>query len=235
MDIGPDSVIDVTKSKLVAKSGSLAAAAASGKLMSGLMKKFSKSQSYTTVRRSHKKKAIKVTAVRKVALTDEYPYMAWNNLGSEYNYQLSVGDQTYDVASTEDLVVRAQIKPFSGEQEYKISVLKDGAPVAELKPYKSKGKYHPHKAVWIGGDQKSSINSEISQIQGTFGEDSFMLGSFFEKQEMWVAAMDQYRLYLTENPDELEMTPYLFRVYKKLKLQSAYKKELEAWKEATME
>ncbi len=235
MEIGENALVEVTGKKLVAKSGRLATAESSGKLMSGLMKKFSKSQSYTTVRRSHKKKTVKINAVRKVALTDEYPYMVWNNLGNEYTYQLAIGDQTYDVAATEDSVVRVQVKPFAGEQDYKIKVLKSGEPVTELKPYKSKGKKYAHKALWIGGAQKSDINAEVSEIQNAFGEDSFMLGSFFEKQGMWVAAMDQYRLYLKENPDELEMTPYLFRVYKKLKLNIVYKKELEDWKTATME
>lgn len=235
MDIGADALIDVSGNKLMAESGRLSAARSSGKLMTGLMKKFSKAQKYTTVRRSHKKKKMKITAVHRLALTDEYPYMVWDNVGREYNYQLAIGDQTYDIASTSDPVVRVQVKPFSGEQEYKIRVLKGTSPVIELKPYKSKGKRYPYKAVWIEGEQKSGINNEISEIQNTFGEESFMLGSFFEKQEMWVAAMDQYRIYLQENPDELEMTPYLFRVYKKLKLNTVYKKELEAWKEASMQ
>ena len=62
-----------------------------------------------------------------------------------------------------------------------------------------------------------------------------MLGSFFEKQDMWVAAMDQYREYLKENPEEIEMSPYLFRVYKKLRLDKIYKQELASWKKAMQE
>ena len=38
-----------------------------------------------------------------------------------------------------------------------------------------------------------------------------------------------------ENPDDIEMTPYLFRVYKKLKLNKLYKKELEEWTQAMAE
>jgi len=235
MNIGPDSLIEVASDNLNAKSGTLAAAEDSSKLMSGLMNKFSKAQSYTTVRRSHKQKEVKITAVRELALTDEYPDMVWESVGSEYSYQLQVGDQTYDVPATTEPVVRARIKPFSGEQEFKIRVLKGSEVVDELEATKSSGKDSSYKAVWISGQQKSDISAEIGKIQQTFGKDSFMLGSLFEKQEMWVAAMDQYRRYLNENPDELEMTPYLFRVYKKLKLETVYKKELEAWKDATME
>jgi len=235
MEIGPDSLVEVTKDNLAAQSGSVKLGEASGKLMTGLMKKFSKAQSYTTVRRSHKKKAVKISAAREIVLTDEHPYIVWNNVGSEYNYRLAVGDKSYDIAATQDQVVRVKIEPFTGAKQYKILVLKDGAPVTQLKPYKSKGKKKNHQLSWIDIQQQSDVQAQTEQIQQSFGEDSFMLGSFFEKQGMWVAAMDQYRRYLNENPDELEMTPYLFRVYKKLKLDGIYKKELEAWKAATME
>lgn len=235
MDIGPNAMIKVSGGKLVAQNGNLEAADSSGKLLSGLMKKFNKAQSYTTVRRSHKKHKLRMKAVRSVNLTDEYPYMVWNNVGEKYNYRLTVGDQSYEVPATDDEVVRVKVEPFSGEKKFSIQVLEDGKPVTEAKKYKSRGKYYPYTMKWLGGEQKSELQSEISQIQDAFGEDSFMLGSFFEKQDMWVAAMDQYRLYLNENPDELEMTPYLFRVYKKLKLNDIYKKELEQWKAATLE
>ncbi len=235
MEIGPNSLVDVTKDNLAAKSGDLEMGEASGKLMSGLMKKFSKAQSYTTVRRSHKKKTVKISAARKVMLTDKYPFMVWNNVGPEFSYQLAVGDKTYGITATQEQVIRVKIEPFTGVKQYKILVLKDGDPVTQLKPYKSKGKKKNHQLSWIEGKQKSDVQAQTEQIQQSFGEDSFMLGSFFEKQGMWVAAMDQYRLYLSENPDELEMTPYLFRVYKKLKLNGIYKKELEAWKTATLE
>ena len=79
------------------------------------------------------------------------------------------------------------------------------------------------------------MDKTINDIQETYGENSFMMGSYFEKQDMWVASMDQYKQYLKESPDEIEMTPYLFRVYKKLKLDGVYKKELEQWKQAMIE
>lgn len=235
MEIGPNAVVEVTADNLAAKSGNLSTSEASGKLVTGLMKKFSKAQSYTTVRRSHKKKTVKITAVREVALTDEHPYMVWNNAGSEFSYKLTIGDKSYAVPATEDKIVRVKIEPFSGAKSYKILVLKGDDPVSQLKPYKSKGKQKEHQISWIEGQQKLDVQARKEEIQKAFGEDSFLLGSFYEKQGMWVAAMDQYRLYLNENPDELEMTPYLFRVYKKLKLDDVYKKELEAWKSATME
>ena len=234
-ELHPNSVIDINSDKLAAKEGSITAAAASGALMTGLMKKFTKSQSYTTVRRSHKKKDIKMDAVRELTLSDSYPYMAWNNLGSEYTYQLTVGDKTYAVPATGDLIVRARVEPFQGSQVFKISALKDGNAVVTLEPYKSRGKLNDHVVTWLSGTNKMEMEKTIKDIQEAYGENSFMMGSYFEKQDMWVASMEQYQQYLKENPDEIEMTPYLFRVYKKLKLDDVYNKELEAWKQAMIE
>ncbi|MCP4749599.1 MAG: hypothetical protein GY866_01780 [Proteobacteria bacterium] len=234
-EIGPNSVVKVTKKGLKAQSGSLTASQSSGKLMSGLMKKFTKSQSYTTVRRSHKKSAIKLDAVREIALTDDHPYLVWDNLGSKYQYTLTLGDKTYNVPASKGDIVRVKVKPFAGEQDYKITALKNGNAVVALKPYKSRGQKKNHTAVWLNSSKKLEIQDSVRDIQETYGENSFMLGSFYEKQEMWVASMDQYKQYLQENPDEIEMTPYLFRVYKKLKLKDTYKRELEEWKKAMME
>ncbi len=234
-DLHPNSVITVGKNKLTASKGSVTAAEASGKLMSGLMKKFSKSQSYTTVRRSHKKSNIKISAVRSITLSDRYPYIAWNNLGSEYNYQLTIGGKTYAVPATDSLVVRSKVEPFKGTQTYKITALKDGVAVVTLKAYKSRGKLKDHTVSWLSGSEEMELTKTINDIQETYGENSFMMGGYFEKQDMWVASMDQYQQYLKEFPDEIEMTPYLFRVYKKLKLDGIYKKELEQWKQAMIE
>jgi len=234
-DLHPNSLIDVGSEELAAKQGSVTSAEASGKLMSGLMKKFEKSQSYTTVRRSHKKTDLKIEAVRELTFSDKYPFMVWNNIGSEYSYKLTVGDRTYDVPATDNLVVRTKVEPFDGTQIFKITAMKDGNAVDTLQPYKSKGKLMEHTASWLDNAKKTELDKTISDIQETYGENSFMMGSYFEKQDMWVASMDQYKAYLTESPDEIEMTPYLFRVYKKLKLEGVYKKELEQWKQAMIE
>jgi len=234
-DMHPNSMVAVNKGVLAVNQGTMTPAAESGALMSGLMKKFNKSQSYTTVRRSHKKSDIKISSVREITISNSYPYMAWDNIGNEYSYKLTVGEKTYDISATDEAVVRARIEPFEGTKAYKITALKNGNAVVTLKPYKSRGQYKDHTVTWLSGDDKMEVEKTISDIQSTYGENSFMMGSYFEKKDMWVASMDQYQQYLQEFPDEIEMTPYLFRVYKKLKLNGVYKKELEQWKQAMIE
>ena len=233
--IGPNSIVQVTKKGLDAKQGTIEATESASKLTAGLMKKFSKSQSYTTVRRSHKKKTLAIKAARELTLSDEHPYVAFNNVGEGMTYQIKVGDQTLEVAGPEDSIVRVKLNPFTGTQELHITATKDGKKVAELKPYKSKGEKKIQTVTWLAGAEKDELQSSVKGVQDEYGDAGFMIGSLYEKQNMWVAAMDQYKQYLDENPDEIEMTPYLFRVYKKLYLDDVYKKELEKWRTAMME
>ncbi len=231
----PNSLIEVTKAGLKPIKGSISNTESSSKLMSGLMKKFTRSQSYTTVRRSASGKTVKIDAVRKVILTTENPYLVWSNIGSDFEYKLTVGGSIYNAPATQEDIVRVKIEPFEGEKTFKIEVLKQGETVVTLKPYKSRGKEKFHAVSWMKKKQQGKLQKDIMNIKQTYGETSFMLGSFYEKKGMWVAAMDQYKEYLQENPDEIEMTPYLFRVYKKLRLNNIYQKELTEWKTAMTE
>lgn len=230
LEIGPNSLILVTKNGLEAKKGEISEAASSNALVSGLMKKFSKSQSYTTVRRSHSKKTVKITAARELTLTDEHPYIVWANVDSKFSYKLKLGEKVYEIPATKDDMVKVKIDPFNGEQTIKIEAIKNGKTVVELKPKKVRGKLRKNTARWLSGAEKQEYDQALNVLRETYGESSFLLGSFFERQNMWVAAMELYKKYLKENPDEIEMTPYLFRVYKKLQLNDIYKKELIEWK-----
>jgi len=233
--VGPNSILSVSKDAISADSGTLQDSQKSSKLMAGLMKRFNKSQSYTTVRRSAAEKKKKLDAVRNLKINSDYPYLVWENTGSEYSYKLTVGDKLYDIAATEGDVVRATLAPFKGEQSFKIVAIKDGKNAVELKPYKSRGEMKDRVVEWLNPADAHKTRKTVKSINENYPGNSFMLGSFYEKEEMWVAALDQYKAYLTENPDEVEMTPYLFRIYKKLKLKNLHKKELEEYKKALLE
>ena len=235
LELSPNSIIEVTKDGLKAQKGVISNAESNSKLMQGLMKKFTRSQSYTTVRRSHEKKTVALSATRELSLVDDYPFLVWANIGSDYSYRLKVGDRVYQIPATKDDIVRVRIDPFEGSRSYKIEALKNGQVAVSLQPYNKRGEETLHSVTWMSTSEKERFQRDVQNIQDTYGEISFMLGSFFEKQDMWVAAMDQYRQYLKENPEEIEMSPYLFRVYKKLGLDNIYKDELANWKRAMQE
>ena len=155
LKLSPDSIISVTKAGLKSQQGSISTAESSSKLMSGLMKKFTRSQSYTTVRRSAKKSSLKMTAARSVTLADEHPYLVWANIGNGYSYKLTIGDQEYQAAASTDDVVRVKIDPFEGERTYKIDAIKDGKTAVSLKPFKKRGKETAHTVRWISQSDKN--------------------------------------------------------------------------------
>jgi hypothetical protein len=234
-ELGPNSEIKITAKEAVAVKGSLSNAKKSNKMLAGLMKRFNKSQSYTTVRRSVDKKSIKIDVARRVTLSDDHPEIVWENPGKEYSYKLTVGKKTYKIAAAEGDYIRAKIEPFTGAQKYSVSILKGEKELFTIKNYKSRGKKKDLTMNFLEGANKSDYQKSVAAIEENYGKNSFMLGSYLEKEQMWVAAMDLYAAYLKENPDEIEMTPYLFRVYKKLKLKKIYKKELESYKVALAE
>lgn len=235
MEVGPDTVLNVTSDGIKPINGKIEDVEESGQLISGLMKIFTKSQAYTTVRRSHKKKETKIEMARTLKLNEEHPDVVWENLGEKYHYQLIVGDQKIEVPATDSDVVRTKVAPFTGEKKVMIKVLDGDEVVTELKPYKSRGEEKHHTLIWLDQDKKDDYQQTVKKIEEMYGQDSFLLGSYYENQDMWVAAMDLYKKYLDENPEEVEMAPYLFRVYKKLQLDEVYKEELAEWKLATMD
>lgn len=233
--LGANSVITVTSKGITSSEGELSSVEKSNQLMSGLMKRFNKSQSYTTIRRSASTTKLKISAVRDIKISKSYPYMVWENQGKQYAYKLTVAGKDYHVAPSSEALIRVKVDRFSGEQPYKIAVLENGKEVAAAENYKNRGKKVDLKVEWLSDNEAEKIGQSIASIQENFPDNSFMLGSFFEKEGMWVAAMDQYKQYLTENPDEFEMSPYLFRIYKKLKIKNVYEKELAEYKAALRE
>ena len=221
-------LVKITDADFETVQGSMEPDETAGALTQALMKKFSKAQSYTTVRRAPKRE-LDLQAAREIVLCDSYPTVAWPSQGETLSYRLDVGDIQYDVPATGDPIVRAQVKPFKGEQDYVIHVLENGKIISSLQPFRKRGKNHKHQLIWMDDAQSEKLSATVNEIQSDFPDNYFMLGGIFEEEKMWVAALDQYQKYLAENPDEIEMKPYLFRVYKKLMLKELYTKELEAF------
>ena len=231
----PNSIIVVTDSGVELKDGSLLDSDQPNALISGLMKRFSRSQTYTTVRRSAGNGSDSFDIARHMVLSDGYPYLVWENLNQAYRYELSIGSDLYRIGPTNDAMIRVAVKPFTDTQTVHIKAYKGDQEVLALEPYKSRGEMHEHTVRWMSPEEEQQFNESVHTIVSSYPDNAFMLGSFFEREEMWTAAMDQYKAYLSENPEEIEMTPYLFRVYKKLKLQKMYNDELNAWRQAMKE
>jgi hypothetical protein len=101
-----------------------------------------------------------------------------------------------------------------GEHSYRVEVLdKDGTV------------YIPRRDsafTWVGQKEEKAILSVLEKA----GDDVFVAADVLEANNMTVAAMDAYREYFRENPDDNDMRPLLIGSYNDLKLSNL--KESEA-------
>jgi len=233
--VGANALVEITSTGLETKKGEVLAAPKSSVLAGALMKKFKKAQSYTTVRRAKRSTDVSIDAARDFILSKTYPEIAWENSGSDYSYRIKIGEDTYDVPATRGSVVRVKINSFAGSKKLKIDVIKDNETIISLKPYRRRGKEKDHTVSWLSEEKEAKLKTAISDVKKAYPGNAFMLGSLFDSHKMWVAAMDYFKAYLDENPDEVEMTPYLFKVYKRLMFADLYLRELAKWNKAMSE
>lgn len=176
------------------------------------------SQNYKVVRRSQKNENLhQLQTVQNMVLSPKHPWFVWENLGNQYQYQLIVGETVYSIPAGDNPIIRVKINPFEGMLQYRIRVLSNRGPVFEESEDQEK-RSSTGLIRWQKSEEPGMRNS------------LFTLGEYFEQQHMWVAAMDHYKGYMQTHPDEFEITPYLLRTYKKLKLSKAYERELQQYK-----
>jgi len=168
-------------------------------------------------------------------LSDEHPSLVWDNLGNRFNYELTVGSSKYMVPPSNEDTVSVKIKPFQNTAAVSIKVFRDSKLITELAPCGNRGFPKKHSVRWMTDSETEMFNQVLQTRSRDHSGNLLMIGNYLEQKEMWVAAMNYYQQYLTDNPDEIEMAPYLFRVYKKLKLKKIYHKELTIWVTAMKE
>lgn len=233
--LGANTLVAITDAGVEFKTGEVSSVSTAGALASALIKKFDKAQSYTTVRRAKTGTDVSIRAAREFVLSEAFPEIAWENPGKAYRHRVMIGDEIYHVPATPDPVVRVRVIPFSGRKTLKIDIIKDNQTVISLEPYRRRGKDYDHQISWLDQQQEADLQTAIAHLQAAYPDNGFMLGSLFDHNSMWVPAMDAYRAYLDQNPDEIEMAPYLFRVYKRLMFTRIYLEELTRWNKAIEE
>lgn len=218
--LGKDSVVKVTDSGVESVSGTLSEASDnSTSLLAGVSNRFAKAQRYTTVRRSvDKKKKLKLKTIKEIVISNKYPDIVWDNLGSEYSYRVILDGKSTDVAASEDKMVRHKVTGLSeGTHTLKVEVLKDGEVV-----------YTPKKdssVQWLSDAEMAKVEEGLAEVTKVAPDNDFFVAYYLNEQGLTVAAMDAYRSYLAENNDDNEARPMLIEVYHQLKLKNLKKAE----------
>ncbi|MFT7091509.1 MAG: hypothetical protein ACJAYW_001472, partial [Candidatus Azotimanducaceae bacterium] len=185
----------------------------SASIFEGLSTKFATAQRYTTVRRSVTKPDdaacdSKVRTIRTVTLSPSHPDLVWRNACPEYSYKLIINGDAVDVAaqSTSEMIRYTVTDIEPGEHSYRVEVLDNDGTV-----------YIPRSDssfTWVDAEEEQKIMKGLTAA----GDDVFIKNGMLEQNNMYVAAMDSYREYFNENPDDNDMRPLLIQSYQDLKL-----------------
>ena len=81
---------------------------------------------------------------------------------------------------------------------------------------------------------KKEERKVLSNLQD-IGDDVFLQTDHLEANELFVAAMDAYRGYFADNPDDNDMRPLLIGAYQNLKLDNLRKSEARRYQAALEE
>lgn len=220
-NLGSDSEIAVISGGVELLNGNLSQPKAeSTSIWDALMNKFAKAQRYTTVRRSVTDPNAdacdpKVRTVRDLSVSPSHPEIVWRNACPEYSYKLVLNGEEFSIPAqaTAEMISfpASELKP--GSYDYRVEVLdKDGTV------------YIPRR------DSKVTMLSkkeerELMKMVGKAGDDSFLKADMLERSGMYVVAMEEYRAYFADNPDDNDMRPLLIQSYNNLKLTNLREKE----------
>lgn len=193
-----------------------------GGFLHALRNKFATTQRYTTVRRSVRSEddQPQVDTARNISVAASWPELVWSNAGPEYAYRLHVGEQTFDIppASTSEMIRFRLPELSAGEHAYKLEVLLDGETV-----------YAPRREstlTWLAGDDLAKIETELAEMKDDpVRNDPFLIADFFEGHGLLVPALDTYRGFFSEFPEENDMRPFLIKAYHDLRLLDLREKE----------
>ena len=213
-EMGSSSQIEIDGVKVIVIDGSLSEPEEEEtSLFQSLRNKFAKAQRYTTVRRSigsgDEACDNKVRTIRKVTVSPGHSDLVWRNACPEFSYKLVIDDGTpIDVPaqSTSEMIRYDVTSSGIGEHTYRVEV------------YDKDGTVYIPKRESVFQVMSAAEEKELAAVLEQVGDDIFLETDLLEEKGLYVAAMDTYREYFRENPDDNDMRPLLIQSYQGLKL-----------------
>jgi hypothetical protein len=229
-ELGSNSQIQIEGEEIIVIAGSLSEPQEEEtSLFQSLMNKFAKAQRYTTVRRSvnsgEEACDNKVRTIRSVTVSPSHSDLVWRNACPELSYKLVIdGGTPIDVPaqSTAEMIRYSVAGIGVGKHSYRVEV------------YDGDGIYVPAKESTFEVLSKTDEKKLFAVLEQT-GDDIFLETNLLEERGMYVAAMDAYRQYFQENPDDNDMRPLLIQSYQGLKLSNLRESEARLYNAALEE
>lgn len=219
--VAANSVIKIEPTGAKAVSGSLSAPeAAAGDLVAGLGNRFAEAQRYTTVRRAAKKDGedLKLRVISEVTLSATYPELAWENMGKQYSYVVTIAGKSFPVAAGEGEMARLRLPELAaGKHSFIVAVMEGANKVGEADK--------EGQITWLSAAEDKALADDVAKIRALAPKDDFAVANLLDSRGVTVAAMDLYRKYFEANKDDNDMRPLLIKAYNDLKLKGLRQKE----------
>jgi hypothetical protein len=219
--VGSSTQIEIDGDKVIVIQGSLSEPEEGDtSVFQSLRNKFAKAQRYTTVRRSiisgDEACDNKVRTIRRVTVSPEHSDLVWRNACPEFSYKLVIDDGTpIDVPaqSTSEMIRYDVTSSGIGEHTYRVEV------------YDKDGTVYIPKRESVFQVMSAAEEKELAAVLEQVDDDIFLETNLLEEKGLYVAAMDAYREYFQENPDDNDMRPLLINSYQDLKLSNLRESE----------
>lgn len=227
--LGANAMVRINEGGFEVVKGQLGAAESeTGSFWQALANKFSRAQRYTTVRRG-KVELCKAEAGTNITVAASHRELVWANAGPDCSYRLQIDGKTHEipVASTAEMVRFTLPELAPGEHQFVIENVQNG----EVKHKANR----PSKLKWLSAEEAAVLVKEEQQLREQSGGDQIVLAAFYEDKGLKVAAMDAYRAYMAENPEDVEMRALLAKAYADLKLDELRNGEALAFQSAGTE
>lgn len=219
--IGANTQVQIAATGPKATAGTLSAPEqATGDLVAGLGNRFAEAQRYTTVRRAVNKEAadLKLRLITQVTLSATYPELAWEALGKQYSYVVTIGGTQFPVAATEGDIARLKLPDLGeGKHSFTVTVMEGATKVSESEKEGA--------IVWLSAAQDKALADEVAKIKSVAPNDDFSVANLLDARGAAVAAMDLYRKHFDANKDDNDMRPLLIKTYNDLKLKAPRQRE----------
>lgn len=209
-ELGANTHVEVEDDKIAVLSGSLSKPEEeSVSIWESLVNKFTKAQRYTTVRRNVWGCDDATLAARKITVTDRFPEIVWINPDESCSYVLSINGEEHRIEPSDARMIRFDVSDFEpGDYEYSMKAIgPNGEEYVDRLNRTS-------TVVVLDDEAEAEINDQLD----AFGDDALLRFEYLEEKGLNVAAMDEIRSYLDENPFDHELRPLLIKSYAELRL-----------------
>jgi hypothetical protein len=222
VDLSENTEIQIIKEGIHVVKGSISKGPINGGLLNGFRRKYSRAQRYSSIqRRAIKKTDLNFFTAKFIVISKKYPDIVWENVGAEYEYQLTISGKKYNVKPSKehiDIVRFSLTDLLPGQYSYKVDVVKNNEIVASSDP--------GHQIIMLSDKKQQEIENSKEYLKKYDADNFFLEAYHLDEKGLKVAALDLFQKYLATNQNNNDTRMFLIKAYNELGLKKCKAKEM---------